>query len=90
MEDTEWGEITHLWVQRHDEGTGVTWSDLQRIKDEIVGSERVGLQVYPPQSELIDQANMYHVWVLPEGFALPFGLQVALQTTGKGKGDESK
>lgn len=73
-EETEWGTVLHLWVRRNDQGTGVTWADLQRVKDEIVGPERTGVQVFPAQADLVDAANIYHVWVLPEGFRLPFGL----------------
>lgn len=25
-------------------------------------------------ADLVDDANIYHLWVLPEGFELPFGL----------------
>lgn len=73
-DETEWGTVLHLWVRRNDQGTGVTWTDLQRIKDELIGPERTGVQVYPARSDLVDAANIYHVWVLPEGFKLPFGL----------------
>lgn len=50
------------------------WRDLQRIKDELFGPERVAVQVCPPRSRLIDEADMYHLWVLPEGHQLGFGL----------------
>jgi len=28
----------------------------------------------PPESELVDGANMYHMWVMPAGYAMPFSL----------------
>lgn len=28
------------------------------------------------KSNLVDQANVYHLWVLPAGFQLPFGLHL--------------
>lgn len=49
-----------------------TWPEMQRIKDEIAGTDATAVEVYPPQSEIIDQANMYHLWVLPA--PLPFSL----------------
>jgi hypothetical protein len=52
-----------------------SWADMQRIKNELVGPERVAVEVFPPVSELVDQANIAHLWVLPEGFALPFSLK---------------
>lgn len=72
-EQTDWGTVTHLWVRRHDEQP-MTWAEMQRIKDELVGAERIGVEVYPAQSALVDAAHIYHLWVLPEGFKLPFGL----------------
>jgi hypothetical protein len=72
-QETVWGTVTHLWVRRHD-SQPLTWREMQRIKNELIGPERVAVEVYPAVSELIDQANMYHLWVLPEGFTLPFSL----------------
>jgi len=74
-EDSDWGLVTHLWVRRHDK-TPTTWAELMRVKNELVGPERVGVEVIPPVSQLIDDAMMFHVFVLPEGFALPFGLHL--------------
>lgn len=52
-----------------------SWSEKQRIKDELIGPERLAVEVFPPRSELVDQADAYHLWVLPEGFTLPFGVE---------------
>lgn len=54
---------------------GLTWAVKQRIKSELVGDGRVAVEVFPPASELVDQAEAYHLWVLPEGFRLPFGVE---------------
>jgi hypothetical protein len=48
------------------------WRDMQRIKNEICGEESTAVQVMPPISELIDEADMYHMWVLSD--RLPFTL----------------
>lgn len=71
---TDWGLVIHLWIRRHDGEMVRSWSDMQRIKNELVGPERVAVEVFPPVDELVDQANLAHLWVLPEGFSLPFGL----------------
>jgi hypothetical protein len=49
-----------------------TWHEMQRIKDEIAGEAATAVEVYPPKNEIVDDADMFHLWVLPE--ALPFGL----------------
>lgn len=74
--ESAWGTIDHLLLRRHDEGLIFPWAELQRIKDELCGPERVAVEVFPPQSHLVDDANCRHLWVLPEGFALPFGLHL--------------
>lgn len=53
-------------------GVRPTWPEMQRIKDEIAGPEATAVEVYPPQTEIVDQADMYHLWVLPA--PLPFSL----------------
>lgn len=53
-------------------GVRPTWPEMQRIKDEIAGPDATAVEVYPPQSEIVDQADMYHLWVLPA--PLPFSL----------------
>ena len=71
-----WGPIDHLIIRRHDEQLHIPWSEMQRLKDELCGPERVAVEVFPPVSQLVDDANLRHLWVLPEGFALPFGLHI--------------
>lgn len=54
----------------------MNWRDMQRVKNELAGEHRVGIEVFPPVAEVVDQANIYHLWVLPEGFRLPFSLDM--------------
>ena len=72
--ETSWGPVIHLWIRRHDESMPRFWSDLQRIKDELIGKDRIAVEVFPEEENLVDEANMSHLWVLPEGFILPFTL----------------
>ena len=73
------GHSPGLWwlrIYRHD-GKRIRhhWSELQRIKNELVGPEHQGVEFYPPESLLQDGENSYHLWVFknPES-RLPFGL----------------
>ncbi len=68
------GEIVHLWIRRHDGAPTRSWADFQRIKNEVVSPDRTAVEVFPAVDELVDSANMYHLWVLPAGFRLPFAL----------------
>lgn len=70
----EWGACTHLYVRRVDRKPIHSWTVLQGIKNELVSPSRAAVEVYPPADEVVDQAHWYHLWVLPEGFQLPFSL----------------
>ncbi len=76
VDATPWGAVHHLWIRRHDSEPVRSWTDVQRIKREVLhdGADRVGVEVYPREADVVDQANMYHLWVLPPGFEFPFGL----------------
>lgn len=49
-----------------------TWWEMQRIKNELAGEEATAVEVYPPQHEVVDGADMFHIWVMPA--PLPFSL----------------
>ena len=51
------------------------WALFQRIKNDLFGPERVALEVYPAESDKQDVANMYWLWVLPEGFDCPIEIK---------------
>lgn len=74
--ETPWGTVTHLMVITRDGAPARDWPDLMRIKDELCGPERTAVEVFPPRDEVIDQANMTHLWVLPASMQLPFTLTI--------------
>ena len=59
---TEFGEEYHACIRNAQE-TDIPWSEKQKIKNEIFGDEYIALEVFPRESELVDEANMYHLWV---------------------------
>lgn len=67
---TEWGKVTHVTITAHEQPN---WAEKQRIKNELFGKESLAIEVFPRESELVDKANMYHLWVLHEK-NLPFGI----------------
>jgi len=64
---------THLSIRRHDNSAIRDWRDLQRIKNELCGQDREGLEIYPAENRLVDVGNHYHLWVLSSGEQIPFG-----------------
>lgn len=73
--------VVHLAVASLS-GVRPTWPEMQRIKDEIVGPDATAIEVYPPRSEVVDEADMFHLWVLRG--RLPFGLHMTDKFRGLG------
>ena len=44
----------------------ISWDDLQSIKNQIGYQDRWAVECYPPQSKVVNVANMRHLWLLPE------------------------
>lgn len=51
-----------------------SWAEMQRIKDSLFGADRWAVECFPPRRKLVDGADSYHLWVLPEGAAWPYDL----------------
>lgn len=45
---------------------GISWDDLQRLKSEAGYGDRWAVECYPPDGEIVNVANMRHLWLLPE------------------------
>lgn len=76
VDDGEGGvqEMVHLSIKRNDQKTIHDWRDMQRIKNELVGPECEGIELYPAESRCVDTANQYHMWCVNSGtFRWPVG-----------------
>ncbi len=54
--------------------TELLWFERQSLKTHIFGAQAVGLEIMPAEDRVIDDAPMFHMWVFPDGFAMPFGI----------------
>ena len=71
--------FVQLLVSRHDGQARPNWRDFQRIKNELVGPECEGVELFPAESRLVDTANQYHIWVIPDAsYRFPFGYKERL------------
>jgi len=53
-------------IQRHDDQPIPNhWAELQSIKNELFGTETTGIEFYPPESELVNDHNIYWLWIFP-------------------------
>ena len=68
------GKCAHLSIRRDDREPVSDWRDKQAIKNQLVGPECEGLELYPAESRLVDTANQYHLWVVCDPTSrIPFG-----------------
>lgn len=63
----------HMSFKRNDRSAVRDWRHFQAIKNSVAGPEREAIEIFPPESALVDAANEYHLWVLPEGMQSPLG-----------------
>lgn len=70
---TDWGKVEHVAIHRMGYGD-IPWAVKQEIKDELFGSRLTAIEVFPATKNLIDACDVYHLWVLPKGMRLPFGI----------------
>lgn len=70
---SELGPVLYIRVQRYDHKP-MGWEDLwERFSDAYPG--RWAVQVFPPAEALVNEANIYHLFVLAEG-ASPLGMTI--------------
>jgi len=67
---TSWGTVRYIRVSRDDE-LPMTWPEIWATFERVYPGQWA-IQFFPPQVELVDSANIYHLFVLegppPEGF----------------------
>ena len=75
------GDYAHLSIKTNERTADHDWRDYQRIKNELVGPEFEGVELYPAESRLVDNANQFHIWVF-RTFKFPFGFKERLVSSG--------
>ena len=64
-----------LSIRRDDRAPVRDWRHMMAIKDQLCGTDREGVELYPAHSRLVDQANQYHLWVFRDpNMKFPFGM----------------
>lgn len=82
---TEWGVVEHVMISRMGKfgaGGDIPWAVKQEIKNEVFGIRATAIEVFPAVKNLVDVCDVYHLWVLPKGFKLPFGIHPTRDTQG--------
>ena len=47
---------------------GITWDEIMEIKRGVGFGDKNAIEFYPPDDEVINIANVRHIWILPESF----------------------
>ncbi len=58
-------ELRGLLSVEHD--GSITWDELQALKNEHFGPDAVAIEVYPPNSNVVNSLPMRHLWKLGAG-----------------------
>lgn len=93
LKRTPLGDAIPIGVRRVD-GKPVrpTFHDMQRVKNQLAGSDATAVEVYPPENDLVDAANMYWMLVFPGVTSFPFptaGLSAEKFPRGRTRDDET-
>jgi hypothetical protein len=55
----------HLRISRHN-GKPITcdWDTIQAIKNQALGENATAVEFYPAQSDVVNEANYRHLWIV--------------------------
>lgn len=59
---------------KNDGSFDIPWNIKQEIKNEVFGKDRVAIEVFPAEKNLVDAADCYHLWIMPKNYKMPFGI----------------
>jgi hypothetical protein len=66
--------MIHVSIKRLDKEAAHDWRHFQTIKNELIGPENEGFEIYPAEERLVDVANQYHLYVFADPTTrLPIG-----------------
>lgn len=69
------GPATQVLIQKHNDTPILNhWGEIQNIKNEIFGENTVAVEYYPKEQQLVNDKNIYWIWIFPEG-KLPIPLK---------------
>lgn len=68
--------MVHLSMRTVENDTRHDWREMMRVKNDLLGPEWEGAELYPAESRVVDTANQYHLWCVQ--FTFPFGFNARL------------
>jgi hypothetical protein len=80
-EHPKYGLFAHLSFKTHDRAPRHDWREMQRIKNELCGTETFAVELYPEESRVVDTSNQYHLFAFRD-FKLELGFTERLVAEG--------
>ena len=72
-----WGVVTYLKIYTPDYKR-LSWLHVWETFAEVY-PDRWAMEFFPPASEMINEAHVYHLWMLPEGWIPPERMNLAVK-----------
>lgn len=45
---------------------GISWDEIQGLKEQCGRGDKLAIEIYPADKNVVNVANMRHIWVLPD------------------------
>ena len=59
---SEIDKYIHIRIIREDQEPISNYMDMQDIKNLLIGSDKIAIQVFPRKEDMINYGNTYHLW----------------------------
>lgn len=70
--------LVHLSMRTVENDVRHDWREMQRVKNELCGTDWEAAELYPSEDRVVDMANQWHLWAFP--FVLPFGFPAGIRS----------
>ncbi len=57
------GDIEHWRITRYDNKPTHNFMDLWQIKNDLIGKNKVAIEIYPTEKSFKNSSNTYHLWI---------------------------
>lgn len=64
------GDIIRLDLHRKDNKDGITWDEIQRIKDLCGFEDKDAIEFYPAKNDVLNNGNFRHIYIFNEKLPL--------------------
>ena len=65
--------VRGFWLQvwKRDGTDGISWDELQSMKNRVFGKDATAIEIFPAEDQLVNLKNIRHLWLVPPDTQLP-------------------